>query len=144
MIKSLMFSCGAFKGIMFIGSIKLLLEKKKFKYEELELLGGISIGSMFAFLYIIGYSIEEIEEFIINFEFIKITNNYDLLDIIDSFGFEDGDKLEYVLKALLKNKFNIEDITFLELYEKVNKILLIQAVNLNTTSLETFTHETHP
>jgi predicted acylesterase/phospholipase RssA len=99
---------------------------------------------MFAFLLTIGYNIIELEEFITNFDFLKVSNEYELLDIVESFGFEDGSKILIVLQTLLKYKFDIEDITFKELYEKTEKTLLIQAVNLNKTTLETFTYETHP
>jgi patatin-like phospholipase/acyl hydrolase len=144
MVKSLMFSCGASKGMMFIGSLKCLLEKDKISLNTIKLIGGISIGSIFAFLLTIGYNIHELEEFITNFDFLKVSNEYELLDIVDSFGFEDGSKILIVLQELLKYKFNIEDITFKELYEKTNKTLLVQAVNLNKILLETFTYETHP
>jgi patatin-like phospholipase/acyl hydrolase len=144
MVKSLMFSCGASKGMMFIGSLKCLLEKDKISLNDIKLIGGISIGSIFAFLLTIGYNIIELEEFITNFDFLKVSNEYELLDIVESFGFEDGSKILIVLQTLLKYKFNQEDITFKELYEKTNKTLLIQAVNLNKTVLETFTYETHP
>lgn len=144
MFKAILLGCGASKGTLFLGSLKCLIEKEIIDFNKIELFAGVSIGSVFAFLFIIGYSIADLSDFLENFDGENLNSLNDLEYLIENFGLNDGKKVLIMLETFLYSKYKIKDITFLELYQKFNKILLIQVCNLNKHSVEIFYHETQP
>ena len=144
MYTTLMFSTGASKGMMFFGAVRQLVEAKKIDISKVETFCGVSAGSIVAFFLILGYSFEEIEEFVTNFDYnlLEVDVNIDVL--FENFGLDEGEKLTHVFKHFAKEKFGKDDITFKELYEVHKKKLVIQATNLTRSTLDTFCWKTTP
>ena len=87
MIKNLVFSGGGLKGYAFIGVIKALYETHII--ENITKFVGTSIGSIAAYFSIIGITHNEINDFIIDFDFNSIKNiNIDNLN--SEYGLIDG------------------------------------------------------
>ncbi len=138
--KNLVLSGGGVKGIAHVGAL-YALQKLGF-LDKFENFGVASVGAIVASLYIIGYSPAELYDFIKIFDFAKLKN----IDInnISNFGLDNGDKLTYVLKRLIKSKCNNENITLKEIYEKYKKKIVFSVVCVNDMEVCYMSHETDP
>lgn len=143
-IDTLCFSGGGTKGLVFIGAIKALIEKNVIKLKNINKFIGTSAGALFAFLLSIGYTNEEVEEFVLNFDFSKLEPDVNCDDIFSNYGLDDGKKLTFMLKKLLHYKTNKESITFEELYELTNKELIIAATCINNSKVKYFNYKFTP
>ena len=68
---------------------------------------------------------------VVDFNFNKIQPEPTIDNLLISFGVDDGTKLMIILVGFLKEKFNIEDITFEEHYKLTNKKLTIIGTNFS-------------
>jgi predicted acylesterase/phospholipase RssA len=140
-IDTLILSGGSLKGIAYIGVLKALKEKNMLK--NIKIIAGTSVGALFACLYVIGYSSEEMEEFISVLDF-SLLKNIKIESILKKFGVDEGQKMEFLLEELLKNKGFNENTTFLELYQKTNIKLIMTSVCINDKNICYLSHETFP
>ena len=143
-INTLCFSGGGIKGIAFIGAVENLLEKKIFLLEDIKNFVGTSAGSMLSFLLNIGWKINEIKEFMLNFNFEKLISEIDSVSLFETYGIQDGNKLQLLFMKLLENKFQVKDITFEDLYRKTHKKLIIIGTNLTKSQEVVFNYKTTP
>ena len=143
-IDSLCLSGGGTRALLFIGAIKKLIDRNIIRLNNIKKYIGTSAGSMIAFLLTIGYNINEIEDFFISLDFNKLEPEIDCNNMFLRYGLDDGAKLIYILNVLLKEKLNVEKISFKELYEKTNIVLIVTAVSLTENELYYFSHESYP
>jgi NTE family protein len=142
-IENLVFSSGGIMGYAFLGAYKYLDEKNKL--DNLKQLIGCSIGSMMSLSISLGYSSSEIEKISCAIDFSKIVNiENNILDIIDNYGYDNGEHLIKIVKALIKQKTNNPDLTFREHFEMFNKKLIIVGCNVNKNQDEYFNYKTQP
>jgi len=143
-IKTLCFSGGGVKGIAFVGALDRLLEKNIFCLSDIKCYVGTSIGSILSFLLNLGWNIHEIKDFVLNFNFNKLTSEINSISFFQKFGIQDGDRLQLLLVKFLESKLNVKDITFEELYNKTNKKLLIIGTNLTKSEEVVFSYKNTP
>lgn len=137
----LVLSGGGVKGIAHIGVLKALEQLRMLK--RFHTFAGTSIGSVILGLHLVGYKPDEIKEFIIKFDLNKI-KSINILGVLDSFGIDKGDKLQYVLERLISAK-NIDPfITLDALHKQINKTFYFTTVCLNTGLVEYLSHENFP
>jgi NTE family protein len=129
---TLCFGSGGIQGIMYISAIKYLVSNNYLNLNNIVNYYGTSIGAIIAFLFIIGYNAEELINIFLKFDLKYFEPEIDLLLIENNYGLDDGVKLTDKLIELLKNKINVTDITFIELYNLLNKKITVNATNLNT------------
>ena len=144
MIKNLILGSGAVHGYSFIGSLKYLHEKKYL--DNLENILGTSVGSIFGFVYSLGFSISEIEELglkLIPDMFLDI-NFKSFLKFFEEFGLDDGDKIIKIIKIMSKRKLGNSEITFKELYEYSGIKFIVPATNINKKKIIYFSYENYP
>jgi len=140
-INTLVLSGGGVKGFAYIGVLKKLEELKKLK--DLKHILGVSIGSVFGLLYLIGYTYEELyEEFLT--KNIKDLTDYKISNFIKKYGFETGKIFITWLETLLLKKGISQRVTFNELYKKNGIKYSIVVTNLNYYRTEVFNYETKP
>lgn len=144
MVKALMFGAGASKGFMFIGSLKKLIENQKIEMDKIEIFAGISIGGIIAFILSLGYSISDMETFILEVDFKYLEVDPDIETLIEKFGVNTGERIIHVFEFLLQDKLGVKDISFKELFDKTNKKLILQATNISLLQLETFSVDLTP
>ena len=116
-INSLVICGGGTKGYLIFGILKLLYEKnilKKIKYFY-----GTSIGGVFITCLVMGWSINEIYNLIINFPLEKLIN-YNIKKFLDNNGLISKNKYETLLKKILKYKGFDENITLYDLFKISN------------------------
>lgn len=131
MYTSLVLSGGGVKGYTLIGIIKFLQEKNilNFRYYS-----GTSIGSIFCFLLILGFTADEIERILINFPLSNV-KHFSLNYVYkNQWGVNSIEKLILILRILCKYKGVSENITFKELM----KITQVDDFNVIATKLPNF------
>lgn len=137
----LVLSGGGVRGINHIGVLKSLEDNNILK--GITTFAGTSAGGLISALHLIGYSPDELFHFIINFN-LKLVVNLNIYNALFSFGLDNGQKFEFIIKKLIENKLNISDVTLLELFNKTHKKLILTTTNLNTSRIVYLSHITHP
>ena len=119
-IKKIIFGGGFFKGYCFCGCIKYLFEHNLI--QNIDVLIGSSVGSIFSLLLALNYEINEIETLIISFDFNKYENITleNMIDFTENFGFDNGEKFSQVIKNIIFKKTKNCYITFKQLYNTFN------------------------
>lgn len=141
---TLCFSGGGTKGLVFIGAVKALIDKNIINLENINKFIGTSAGAILAFFLAIGYTPDELEEFVLNFDFKKLEPNVDCDNLFSSYGIDDGKKLEYLLVKLLNHKLGKNNITFLELFELTNNELIVSTTCINNSKAKYFNYKFTP
>lgn len=131
----LVLSGGSFKGFAYIGVLKAL--KKLNLLNDLNIFIGTSVGSIFSLLLSLNSCIEEIEEFInkINFNHLM---NFNIKNLYCNYGLNDGSTIINLLFSFLNKKNFNQNLTFKELYERTNNILIINSSNITKKINEVF------
>lgn len=131
----LVLSGGSLKGFAYIGVLKAL--KKLNLLNDLNIFIGTSVGSIFSLLLSLNSCIEEIEEFInkINFNHLM---NFNIKNLYCNYGLNDGSTIINLLISFLNKKNFNQNLTFKELYERTNNILIINSSNITKKINEVF------
>ena len=142
-IKNLVLSGGGIKAIAHIGVLQALEDKNILK--NINTIVGCSAGALVGFLYTIGYSPKELYKLIIKFDFNSIkSSKINIMNLLDKFGIDNGEKFIKILKKFLRKKKIDEHITFENLF-KISKInLIVNASCLNNKECYYFSHKTYP
>lgn len=126
-VTHIVFTGGGFQGLIYIGTLRYLYQEKI----DIKNIAGISVGALFATLYALNVSIEEIEEFFFN-KFEDLLNESTLtIDVLISRvlttrGFLNIEHFTEIIKK------HIDGMTFVEFTKKTGKNLQIIATHLNT------------
>lgn len=137
----LIFSGGGLKGIAHVGCLKALKELNKL--DNIKTIAGSSIGAIVGFLYNIGYSPEELYEFMMLFDLNKI-KSVDPNRFFNEFGIDNGKKIDTIITKMALSKNIDKDITFKDLYKQTNITLIITATCVNDKQIYYFSHKTAP
>jgi predicted patatin/cPLA2 family phospholipase len=122
-------SGGGINGLSFLGIINYLQTIKFINLSLIKNWVGTSVGGLICYLLTIGYSIEELENFILEFNFEKLEPNYNIENILLYKGVDNREKLKLLIKSFLKAKYGLDDITFLEHYKLTQKKLCVVGTN---------------
>lgn len=136
---TLCLSGGGVLGLSFLGVIEKL-EENGFNLSTINHFVGTSVGSIICFFYSIGYTTDEIKNFALEFDFNSLETEINLDNLIEKFGLNDGSKFILLFTFFLKEKLNINDITFLELFQMTNIKLSIIGVNFTKNEEELFNY----
>ena len=109
--------CGP-SGLSYISVLKKLNEKNIFFPEKIKKFVGTSIGSILCLFLMIDYKLSELLDFIKNFNFSYLEQEIDCEKFLINYGLNDGKKFIILLKTFILKKYNKNDITFKELFEK--------------------------
>ena len=96
MIDTLCFSGGGVKGFAIIGVLEYLEKNNNLDILLIKNYVGTSCGAIISFLLSINYSINEIKEFILNFNFNILINDIDIDNIFINYGIDNGNKIIYI------------------------------------------------
>lgn len=137
----LVLSGGSFKGFAYIGVLKAL--KKLNLLNNLNIFIGTSVGSIFSLLLSLNSCIEEIEEFINKINFNQLMN-FNIKNLYCNYGLNDGSTIINLLISFLNKKNFNQNLTFKELYERTNNILIINSSNITKKINEVFDYLSTP
>lgn len=137
----LVLSGGSFKGLAYMGVIKALGKLDIRRY--LNIFVGTSIGSIFAFLLSLNSYIEEIEEFVNTLDFNNLFK-FNFKNLFYNYGLNNGDDIVKILEDFVIKKNYNSNLTFLDLKNKTNNILIINASNITKRQNEVFDYINTP
>jgi hypothetical protein len=143
-IDTLCFSGGGMKACAFYGALQYLEETKLIDMSKVKTFAGSSSGAITAFTFALGYSITDMIEFTLNFNFGIIEPIVNCDNIFDNYGLADNNKIPIIMENFIKTKYNKTDLTFLELYELTNNKLIITGSNITDLAGEYFNYLTTP
>lgn len=135
---------GGTSGLSYIGCLEILESTNWFKLNKVNTFISTSVGSLLSFFYIIGYTNNQIKDFLMMFNLSKIEPKANCINLINNFGLDNGNKIIEVGKSFLSEKFNKREITFRELYDLTNKNLRIIVTNYTKSRTEIFDYITNP
>lgn len=92
---------------------------------------GLSAGSLVAMCLCIGFTLDELEDFCIRFDFTNVKEYDSIPGWLLHFGIDTGERLHKLIDACLHVKGLSSDFTFRECYEKFKKSLRVIATDLN-------------
>ncbi len=143
-IDTICMSGGGVKGFSFIGALDYLQEKSIIDLNQINNWVGTSAGAIMAYLFSLGFSTQEIGDFILDFNFEKIDPEVNIDNLLLEHGIDTGDKIKYVLTNFLKIKYELDDITFIQHYNLTNKKLVIIGTNFSKGTEAIFSYEKTP
>jgi len=92
---------------------------------------GVSAGSLMAMCLCIGYTLKELEEFCLKFDFTNIREYDSVPGWLLHFGIDTGERLHKLLEACLHVKGLSSEFTFKDCYDKFGITLRVVATDLN-------------
>lgn len=145
MFTHLVLGGGAFCGMVYLGALRYLQERR-YPFSHIS---GSSIGAFFAFLFTLGIPMWEVEEYMIDYlqelsEKSSLIGKDDIIGFCENFSILSADILRTPLVHFLERQYQIKDITFLELAKKTGKNLIVAATDLGTTTPFYFSIDTAP
>jgi predicted acylesterase/phospholipase RssA len=99
---------------------------------------GISAGAFTAMGIVAGYTIPEMKDFNLRFDYSAVSDPDEASGWIVNMGYDTGNRLKRLIKSVLHQKCFEDTVTFKELHEKTNRVLRVFATNLNTGQMMTF------
>ena len=138
---TLVLSGGGIRGIAMLGSLTVLEEHKCL--ENIHIFAGTSIGALICSLLSIGYTAKEICQEMWNLD-LNSLKHIDVWNFFNNFGLDTGKKIIETMEMFFKKKNVDTNITFEQLNEKFEKVLIITGTQINEHKLEIFSYKTHP
>jgi predicted acylesterase/phospholipase RssA len=139
-MKNLVISSGGVIILSLLGSLKYLNENNLLK--DIKCYFGISAGAILCTMLALDYTTDEIKDFLINFDLLKIVGNYDITNLINNYGFSLGENFEIIAQSIIIYKLGNEnkDYTFKQLYDDKKKELNLFATCVEDKTLWRFSH----
>ncbi|XWV25893.1 putative patatin-like phospholipase [Tupanvirus soda lake] len=139
-IENLGLAGGGFFGI---GQVAVLKELEKHKeYFDIKRIRGVSVGSMIAALYAVGYTGDELTKILFEIDFDKLIKDtyFAYFKLYEKYGMYEANRLEEEIEKYIRIKTNIKLCTFCQ----IDKDLTIISTNLNYQCPRFFNRENTP
>jgi predicted acylesterase/phospholipase RssA len=133
---------GGVNVIAHLGALKVLQSKLYLKNIKGWL--GVSAGALMALCFVVGFTVDEIEQVYLKFDFTNVSDIDSAPGWIMNCGMDTGNRLRKLIEAVLHIKGYSETITFKELYEKRNTVLKVYVTDLNEAKLICFSEKDTP
>jgi NTE family protein len=144
MFDTICLSGGGVKGLTFIGALEYLENINFINLNKINNWVGTSAGAITCFLLTLGYTISEIRNFILDFNFKMLEPSININNLLELYGIDLGTKLMYTLGEFLKSKLNVNDITFEKHYKITNCKLSVIGTNFSKGTETIFNYEKYP
>lgn len=138
---TLCISGGSVRGIYGLGALHYLSLKNKLNYVTNYI--GTSIGSIICYLMAIGYSPMEIIIYICQFNILDQMKSFDIVELIRKKSLLDFYPIQKMIEDMTIDRIG-EFLTFKQLKDKYNKVLVCTTYNYTHGKVEYINHETHP
>lgn len=141
---TLVFSSGGIHGIHFVGCLRALEESNVL--ECVQSIRGSSVGAFFGTLVCLGYNAKELENTLmqVNTNSLFQVHLDNILKCFDTYGIDNGDRLEQVFEIFLKQKTGQSNITFRELFQHTGIHLVVSATCVTTSCVAYFDYKRTP
>ena len=146
-IRNIAFSGGGIKALAYSGVLKAMEDRKL--QHQIRRVAGASGGSMIAALFAVGYHADEIKTIMETTDFEKFKDGgWSVFGAIyrfcNYFGIYEGDYAENWIEGLLKERSEISNITFLQVFEKFGIDLIITGTSLSKKLTYYYNYFSHP
>jgi NTE family protein len=146
-INTLLCAGGGVRCITFVGVFKKIEESIKSEIEipniEIKTVAGVSAGSIFGLLYILGYTSREMEDEILHKKLDQL-KDIKFMNFLNKYGLDSGNNIILWIESLIVKKGYVGSITFEELFKKTDKSFQVYAANLNKYSFTEFSNKCTP
>ena len=148
-IDTLIFSGASTRGVIFFGCLDYLIENNLIDKDFKNIKKILCVSASFLFILtvlLLNYDYEYIKNEIYNFDFNECLNINDLSlkNLIDDFGFINYNRNHIYIKNLLKQKYNVENMSLLKLYKLTGKHIVVKVVNVSKDCVEYIDHINNP
>jgi NTE family protein len=143
-IDTICLSGGGIKGISFASALNYLHNNNVINLNNITHWAGTSAGAFISFILIIGFTPNEFNDFILDFNFTKIEPEINCDTLFQKYGIDDGEKMVLLLSHFLNFKLGVKDITFIDLFKLTNKKITIIGTNYTKGTEEAFNHINTP
>jgi NTE family protein len=145
-IDTLILSGGGPSGIAYIGILKALVEYAIIDKSELKEIITTSVGIIFATLYLLDYTILQIEKIVLEYDLNNLLNMDDLEidDLLVKFGFFSNKPIGDGISSFIRHKTDKNDITLQELYNLCKIKLTVKVYNVDLGKTEYFNYLNYP
>jgi len=153
--KNLVFEGGGTKGVAYLGAVEVL--KREGILQKIERIGGTSAGAINALLLGLNYTDKDLENIILNMNFVKLLFSFEELVYIfknfkerinNEFGFLKGDRFYDWIQDRVEEKTKNRNSTFQEIHDKKEKCnfkdIYFIGANLSTGFAEVYSHVDTP
>ena len=144
--KRIVFTGGGLRCLGHYGVLEVLEQKNLLR--SVKEYVGVSAGALVGFSAMLGYTIEEMKQVVLEFDFTILQNAHPelLLEFFSNYGIDSGEQLEKFLKSLLRIKGHSIEMTFGEWAKQYPKGVRLRcyAADLNTTKLKEFSTTASP
>lgn len=141
--KNLVLSGGSVKGICHVGALQRLIDEKLINPKKLKALAAASAGSLFGVLLVLGFSNEEIWQFLQSLDMSK-TIKPDFFMLLKKCGIDNGEIIHNLYEEILTRKTGIKHINFKQLFEITKIHLTIVGSCLTTKEIIYYDHINTP
>lgn len=141
--KYLVLSGGGIKGISHIGALKRLEEKNLLILNKLEGIAGTSVGALLGMLIVLGYTIDEIWDFVYNLDMSNLLKP-DFLIFFTKYGIDTGQIIYDLIEDILVKKTGTKHINFHDLYELTKIDFTVVGACLTTKDVVYYSHTHTP
>ena len=142
--RKLVLSGGGIRVTAHVGALKGLNDKGYLRFIREYI--GVSAGALLSTLFVIGYTIQQIEKLCMELDFSVIRNfdPADALDVLEKYGLDSGENLEKLVHSVFRVKGVPIDLTFEQAVQRDMPLLRIFATDLNTCSFIEFSAKKTP
>lgn len=144
--KRIVFTGGGLRSLGHFGVLEVLEQKGLLK--SVKEYVGVSAGALIGFCVMLGYSIEELQKAVVEFDFTALQNAHPelVLNFLSQYGIDSGEEMEKLLKSLLRVKGFSAEMTFGQWVQENPKAVRLRcyAANLNTNQIKEFSTEKTP
>ena len=146
MIDTLILSGGGPSGVAYAGILKALTLTDILKRDELNEIITTSVGIIFATLYLLDYTILQIEKIVLETDLTKILNVDDLEidDLLLKFGLFSNKQIGDSISSFIRHKTSKNDLTLKELYDYSKIILTVKVYNVDKGKTEYLNYKNTP
>ena len=146
MIDTLILSGGGPSGVAYAGILKALTDYNILKREELNEIITTSVGIIFAILYLLDYTILQIEKIVLETDLTKILNSDDLEidDLLVKFGLFSNKPIGDSISSFIRHKTDKNDLTLKEFYDYSKIILTVKVYNVDRGKTEYLNYKNTP
>ena len=146
MIDNLILSGGGPSGVAYAGILKALTDYNILKRDELNEIITTSVGIIFAILYLLDYTILQIEKIVLETDLTKLLNTDDLEidDLLVKFGLFSNQQIGDSISSFIRHKCDKNDLTLKELYDLSSIKLTVKVYNVDRGKTEYFEYKNTP
>ena len=146
MIDTLILSGGGPSGVAYAGILKALTDYDILKRDELKCIITTSVGIIFSILYLLDYTIGQIEKIVLETDLTKLLNIDDLEidDLLLKFGLFNNQPIGDSISSFIRHKTSKNDLTLKELYDLSSIILIVKVYNVDKGKTEYINYKNNP